>query len=83
MTKKHTKDDYFAAASALDLLFVEKEISGWLACELTGCKRRWLDAVYNKADDMIKFSRQETNTVAYDDELLLAVQLGCEMAGLA
>ena len=70
MTKKFTKDEYFAAVSALDLWMWNIDTRVDSACRICGADEQvfW---------DIFRVSRKLEDV---PDEIL--IQIGCELAGL-
>ena len=76
MTKKYTKDDYFAAASALDAWDINGDIT--TNSRTLGVPCSLFDKIWNEAWDIL-FEELHDD---YCDVTSLAVQIGCEKAGL-
>jgi NADH:ubiquinone oxidoreductase subunit F (NADH-binding) len=73
---KYSRDDYFAAASAQDLFANFEDFYSQKSCDECGAIRDVFKDLWNLAEKL------RTKEMDYLDTTFLAVQIGCQKAGL-
>ena len=76
MTKKYSKNEYFAAASAQNLFANSHYIYSQEACDECGAIREIFDELWRSSEAL------RTYGMDFFDTTFLAAQIGCEKAGL-